>query len=131
MPFAARAQDRMRHIGLLSALAADNPENQIWVGAFLQGLQQLGWTIGRNVRIDYRLGVGDTELIRKHAANWSRLRRMSSWPMAPRPWQPLLQATRSVPIVFVPVSDPVGAGSSRAWRGRAATPPASPCSNLA
>ena len=52
MPFAARAQERMRHIGVLSALAADNPENQARAAAFLQGLQQLGWTVGRNVRID-------------------------------------------------------------------------------
>ena len=60
-PLAARAQqpDRMRRIGVLVSLAADDQEAQARLAAFLQGLQQLGWTVGRNVRIDYRWGGGD------------------------------------------------------------------------
>ena len=112
-PLAARAQqaERMRRIGVLMPLAADDPEGQARIAAFLQGLQQLGWTVGRNVRIDYPLGRGQCRpTFANTRQNWSRSRRMSSWPLAPRPWRPLLQATRTVPIVFAIVPDPVGAG---------------------
>src|SRR5262245_61759003 len=69
-PLAARAQqpERMRRIGLLLTAAADDPESLARVGAFLQGLQELGWTDGRNVRLEYRWGSGDAERIRKSAA---------------------------------------------------------------
>ena len=69
-PLAARAQqgERMRRIGVLMPLAADDPEGQARIAAFLQGLQQLGWTDGRNVRIDIRWGAGDADRIRKYAA---------------------------------------------------------------
>ena len=67
-PVAARAQERTRRIGLLSALAADDPESMARIAAFLQGLQELGWSVGRNVRIDYRWGAGDAERYRKFAA---------------------------------------------------------------
>ena len=69
-PLAARAQqpERMRRIGVLMPLAADDPEGQARIAAFLQGLQQLGWTDGRNVRIDYRWARGDADRIRKYAA---------------------------------------------------------------
>ena len=69
-PLAARAQqpERMRRIGVLMTAAADDPEWQARVAAFLQGLQQLGWTDGRNVRIDTRWGAGDADDIRKYAA---------------------------------------------------------------
>ena len=69
-PLAARAQqaERMRRIGVLMHLAADDPESQARVAAFLQGLQQLGWTDGRNVRIDYRWAAGDADRIRRYAA---------------------------------------------------------------
>ena len=112
MPFAARAQqpERMRHIGMLSALAADNPENQIRIAAFLQGLQELGWTVGRNVRIDYSLGAGDTEGMRRHAAELIALAPDVVLANGTSGVAPLLEATRNVPIVFVQVSDPVGAG---------------------
>src|SRR5712675_1943291 len=69
-PLAARAQqpDRVRRIGVLIARAAADPEATEGVGAFAQGLAELGWTIGRNVRIEYRYGAGDPETFRKYAA---------------------------------------------------------------
>ena len=69
-PLAARAQqpERMRRIGVLMSTAADDPEAQARMAAFLQGLQQLGWTDGRNVRIDTRWGAGDADRIRRYAA---------------------------------------------------------------
>ena len=85
--------------------------NQARVAAFLQGLALLGWTIGRNVRIDTRWAADQCRpTFADTRRNWSRSRRTSSWPSAPRPWRPLLQATRTVPIVFAVVTDPVGAG---------------------
>jgi putative ABC transport system substrate-binding protein len=69
-PLAAHAQqpERMRRIGVLTSLTADDPEGQVRLMAFLQGLQQLGWTDGRNVRIDTRWGAGDADRSRRHAA---------------------------------------------------------------
>src|SRR5262245_40797787 len=74
-PLAARAQqrERMRQIGVLLPAAADNPEFQVRVGAFLQGLQQSGWTMGRNVRIDTRWGTNNADEIRRHAAELAAL----------------------------------------------------------
>jgi putative ABC transport system substrate-binding protein len=114
-PLAARAQQPgvMRRIGVLSALAADNPEAQGRIAAFLQRLQQLGWTDGRNVRIDYRLGATgpvDAERIRRDAAELIALAPDVIMANGTSAVGPLLEATRSVPIVFVQVSDPVGAG---------------------
>ncbi|MET0539763.1 MAG: ABC transporter substrate-binding protein [Xanthobacteraceae bacterium] len=111
-PLAVRAQqpDRMRRIGVLMASAArDDSENQARMAAFLQGLAQLGWSDGSNVRIDTRWATADD--LRRHAAELAAL--------APdvlvaaggtATVAPLLQATRTVPIVFVLVIDPVGAG---------------------
>ena len=68
-PLGARAQqERMRRIGVLMNLAADDPESQARLAAFAQGLQQSGWTIGQNLQIDYRWGAGDSDTMRKHAA---------------------------------------------------------------
>src|SRR5262245_66057930 len=69
-PLAAYAQqpERMRRIGVLLTTAADDPESLVRIGAFLQGLQELGWTDARNMRIEYRWGSGNTERIRKYAA---------------------------------------------------------------
>src|SRR6516162_3172030 len=75
-PLAARAQqpaDRIRHVGILMTTVADDPESLARLGAFLQGLQELGWTDGRNVRIEYRWGSGDAERIRKSAAEFVAL----------------------------------------------------------
>ena len=78
-PLAARAQqgERMRRIGVLMNLTADDPEGQARIAAFLQGLQQLGWTDGRNVRIDYRWAAGDPDAFADTRRNWSRSRRTS------------------------------------------------------
>jgi putative tryptophan/tyrosine transport system substrate-binding protein len=110
-PVAARAQqERMRRIGVLTNLASDDSEAQGRVGAFLQGLQEFGWTIGRNVRIDYRWGAGDVDQTRKYAAELVALAPDVILTSGATAVAPLLQATRSVPIVFAQVPDPVGAG---------------------
>ena len=126
-PLAARAQqpERMRRIGVLMPPAADDPESQARVAAFLQGLAQLGWTDGRNVRIDTRWATTNADDIRRHAAELAALAPDVILATGTATVAPLLQATRTVPIVFAVVTDPVGAGfRRRAWRGRAATPPA-------
>jgi putative ABC transport system substrate-binding protein len=111
-PTAARAQqpERVRRIGVLDTLAADDPFAQARQGAFLQGLQQSGWTIGRNVRIDTRWSAGSTDLMRKHVAELIALAPDVFLATGTPSLGPLLQATRTVPIVFVLVPDPVGAG---------------------
>jgi ABC-type uncharacterized transport system substrate-binding protein len=111
-PIAARAQpgERMRRIGMLLPGAADDLDYQARVGAFLQALALLGWTIGRNVRIDIRwAGANDAE-IRRHAAELVALAPDVILAQGGRTVGPLLQATRTVPIVFPIVADPVGAG---------------------
>jgi putative tryptophan/tyrosine transport system substrate-binding protein len=113
-PLAAHAQqlsDRMRHIGVLMNTAADDPDMQSNIAAFLQVLQQLGWTDGRNVRIDIRWAAGGHALeIRRHAADLAALAPDVIFATGTAAMEPLLQATRTVPIVFVNVADPVGAG---------------------
>jgi putative ABC transport system substrate-binding protein len=112
-PLAARAQqsDRVRRIGVLLAATADDPDYQVRIAAFQQGLQQMGWSNGRNVHIDTRWATTKPDDIRRHAAELVAL--------APdvilagtgtATVAPLLQATRTVPIVFAVVIDPVGAG---------------------
>src|SRR5262249_14170973 len=112
LPLAARAQQggRMRRIGVLSSLAADDPETQARHAAFLQGLQEWGWTTGRNVQIDYRWGAGDGERFRKHAMELVALTPDVILATGTPVTAALLQATRSVPIVFAPVVDPVANG---------------------
>jgi putative ABC transport system substrate-binding protein len=112
-PLAARAQkhgEGARRIGVLYGQAADDPEAQARAAAFQQRLQQSGWTDGRNVRIDYRWGGGNADRIRKYAAELVALAPdvILTSGAATMGW--LLQATRTVPIVFVNVADPVGAG---------------------
>jgi putative tryptophan/tyrosine transport system substrate-binding protein len=111
-PLSARAQqgEGMRRIGLLWNVAADDAEGQARNGAFLQGLQELGWSLGRNLRIDYRWGGGDSERYRKYAAELVALAPDILVASGGSTVPPLQQATRSVPIVFVNVVDPVGAG---------------------
>ena len=112
MPFAARAQqgERMRRIGVLSARTADDPEWQARMAAFHQGLQELGWIVGRTIRIEYRVGPDDGEFLRRSAAELVALAPDAIVVNGVSPLMPLLQATRQVPVVFVNVSDPVGGG---------------------
>src|SRR5262249_1809167 len=111
-PLAARAQpgERVRRIGVLLNATADNPYFQTWVEAFLQGLQQSGWSIGQNVRIDTRWAGGSAAEVRKHAAELAALAPDVILAHGDTTVGPLLQATRTVPIVFPVVADPVGAG---------------------
>jgi putative tryptophan/tyrosine transport system substrate-binding protein len=111
-PLAARAQqsDRMRRIGVLNGQATNDPDAQANIAAFLRGLQQLGWTDGRNVRIDHRWAAGNPADIRKYAAELVALAPDVILAAGATQLGPLLQATRTVPIVFVNVADPVGAG---------------------
>jgi putative ABC transport system substrate-binding protein len=111
-PLAARAQqpERVRRIGVLIPYAADDPEGQARIAAFLQGLQQLGWTEGRNVRIDYRRSAGDADRARRYAAELVALAPDVILASGTSLVGPLLQATRTVPIVFPVIGDPVGAG---------------------
>jgi ABC-type uncharacterized transport system substrate-binding protein len=112
MPFAARAQqgERTRRIGVLISLAADDPEAPLRLRAFVQGLQQLGWADGRNVRIDTRWAGGDADRIRGYAAELVALAPDVILASGGAVAGALLQVTRSIPIVFTQTADPVGAG---------------------
>ena len=111
-PLAARAQqgERVWRIGALMSVAADDPEAPARVGAFSQGLAELGWTISRNVRIDYRWYAGDADMARKYAVELVALAPDVVLAAGTQGVTAIQQATRSVPIVFVGVADPVGAG---------------------
>jgi putative ABC transport system substrate-binding protein len=107
-PFAARAQgERARRIGVLDAVSADDPQSRARNGAFVQGLGELGWRIGRNLQIDYRTGAARHP---GYAAELVALAPEVILAVGSSVVGPLLAATRTVPIVFVQVSDPVGAG---------------------
>jgi len=113
-PIGAPAQqqgERVRRIGILMNLAADDPEGQARVAAFLQGLQETGWVVGRNAQIDIRWGLsGDPERIRKNVTELAALTPnvifATTFPIVAA----LQQMTRAVPIVFAGLIDPVGAG---------------------
>jgi len=111
-PLAARGQqgERMRRIGVLMYLAADDPDSPARVAAFAQGLQELGWIDGRNIRIDYRWGAGDTERYRAYAAELVALAPDVILVSSGSALAAVQNATRTVPIVFVNVGDPVGGG---------------------
>jgi putative ABC transport system substrate-binding protein len=111
-PLAARAQqpDRTRRISVFLPAAADDAAFQAWVGAFLQGLALLGWTIGRNVRIDIRWATPNAAEIRRHAAELAAVAPDVILAHGSSTVEPLLQVTRTIPIVFPVASDPVGAG---------------------
>jgi putative ABC transport system substrate-binding protein len=111
-PLGARAQqsERVRRIGALMNLAENDPEGQARNAAFLQGLQQLGWTDGRNVRIEYRWTLGDADRIRKYVTELVALTPDVILAAGAATMGFLLQATRTIPIVFVNLADPVGAG---------------------
>ena len=111
-PLLARAQQahRVRRIGALMTQAADDPEGQARLLALAQGLQESGWAIGSNVRIDTRWGEGDAERYRRYAAELVALAPDVILVNGPAALAQLQQATRSLPIVFTNVTDPVGAG---------------------
>jgi len=110
-PLAAGAQqpDRLRRLGILAA-GADDSSGQSLIAAFVDALQQLGWTDGRNLRIDYRRGLGDVANMRVYAAELVALAPDILLVFGTAAMAPMLQATRTIPIVFANVADPVGAG---------------------
>ena len=111
-PLAARAQQtgRMRHIGVLTPFPADDAEGHAWLTVFTQALQQSGWTVGQNVRIDYRWGPGNPATMRKYATELVALQPDVILAITSAAVAPLLEASRAVPIVFALVADPVAAG---------------------
>src|SRR6516162_3443540 len=111
-PLAARAQqpEQMRRIGVLMNVAATDPEGQAQVAAFLQALQQLGWSEGRNVRIDTRWGENDVERDHRYAAELLALAPDVILATGTLSVAALWRVTRTLPIVFADISDPVGAG---------------------
>ena len=111
-PLAVHAQqgERMRRVGLLTNAVASDPQDQTRNAVFQQELQKLGWTDGRNVQIDIRFTAGNPDDIRNFAAELVALAPDVILVTGTAALAPLLQATRSVPIVFANVADPVGAG---------------------
>jgi putative ABC transport system substrate-binding protein len=111
-PLGARAQQsgQVRRLGVLMAITADDPEAKSRVAAFEQGLQLLGWTVGQNVRIDYRWAGVNIDDLRRNAAELAALAPDVILAHSSASVALLLQATRTVPIVFTLVSDPVSAG---------------------
>jgi putative ABC transport system substrate-binding protein len=112
-PLEVRSQqeERTRRIGWLAGgLAANDPESQARKAAFLERLRELGWTEGQNVRIDYRWGAGSVDVIRKHAAELNALAPDVTLTIAGQATHALQQESRTIPIVFTQVSDPIGAG---------------------
>jgi putative tryptophan/tyrosine transport system substrate-binding protein len=111
-PLAARAQpgERMRRVGAMMLLAENDPEQKTWTEAFRQGMLEAGWTDGRNVQIDYRWGASESARARRYATELVALGPDVILAPGSVSVGPLLQATRDIPIVFVHVPDPVGAG---------------------
>ncbi|MGB7834846.1 MAG: ABC transporter substrate-binding protein [Xanthobacteraceae bacterium] len=111
-PLAARAQqpERVRHVGILDILGSDDPEAQERTKVFEQTLQQLGWTVGRNLKIETRQVGSDADRLRRYAAELVALAPDVIVSVGGLPVAPLQQATRTIPIVFVNAPDPVGAG---------------------
>jgi putative ABC transport system substrate-binding protein len=111
-PLAARAQqtDNVRRLGVLTDTAESNPEGQARIAALRQRLQELGWAEGRNLKVDYRWSGGDLERARIYAAEIVAFNPNVIFALANSQLAPLSQETRTIPIVFVGASDPVGPG---------------------
>jgi putative ABC transport system substrate-binding protein len=126
-PLAARAQqaERVRRIGVLLPASADDPEFQARIVAFHQGLQQAGWVIGRNVRLDTRWATSSVADIRKHAAELVALAPDVILAYGTASVRPLLELHAPYRLCFRRWSIRSALASSRLWRGQAATPPAS------
>src|SRR5262249_17866113 len=110
LPVSTQPRESVKSIAIFTPLAADDPEMLSRVAAFLQGMQELGWVVGRNLRIEYRFGAGDAGLISQYASEGAALSRDAVLAASGLRVGPLLQARRSVPIVFTAAADPVGAG---------------------
>ena len=108
--FAAQAQGKMRRIGVLINLSADDPEGQSRLAGFLQGLQEAGWAVGRNVTIDVRWAAADVELMKRFAKELVALEPDLIFTSSTPATAAMLQATRTIPVVFALVADPVGSG---------------------
>src|SRR6516165_7610441 len=110
-PLAARAQqgERMRRVGVLTGLTESDPGAKAWPAALEEGLQKLGWSQGRNLRIDYRC-AGDGERMRSYAVDFARMAPDIVVAVSTPVLQAIQQEIRSIPIVFIGVSDPEGAG---------------------
>lgn len=123
-PLAARGQqpgERVPRIGVLLSATPDDAQNQAWLAAFLQGLAQSGRIVGRNVQIDTRWATANADAVSKHAAELAALQPDAILAAGASTVGPLLKVTRTVPIVFAAVADPVGAGfveSLARWRQR-------------
>ena len=132
-PLAARAQqgERVRRIGVLMNTTSDEPDLQARITALAQGLQEAGWAVGRNLRIDTRWSSGNRARLRKDAADLVALGPDVIVAGVGPTTLVLQQASRTVPIVMAQAVDPAPPASSRAWRDREPTPPASLNSNLA
>src|SRR5262245_55222295 len=111
-PLVARAQQAggKRRIGVLMNIMSDDPESQIRLAAFAQGLQQLGWIVGENVSIDTRWGAGNLENLRKYSAELVALGPDVIMANSSAAVSHILDATHAIPVVFTTVTDPVGAG---------------------
>jgi len=111
-PLAARAQqaERMRRVGILLATAEDDAEGRDRVAVIQQGFEQLGWTIGGNLHIDYRWAAGDIQRLQTYAAELVALKSDVLVAAATNPLAALSRATSTIPIVFVQVVDPIGGG---------------------
>ena len=112
-PLAAHAQDRerMRRVGIFMSLPADDPQSSVRSAAFLQALAQKGWTVGRNLQIDFRWATEDPDRLRKDANELAALAPEVLLAAATRTLNSLQQATHTIPIVFVQAIDPVGTGA--------------------
>jgi ABC-type uncharacterized transport system substrate-binding protein len=111
-PLAARAQPgvRMRRIGVLMHLAADDPEGQSRLAAFLQGLQEAGWAVGRNVSIDVRWAAANFDSMKRFAKELVALQPDLIFTSSTPATGTMVQATRTIPVIFALVADPVGSG---------------------
>jgi ABC-type uncharacterized transport system substrate-binding protein len=111
-PVVTRAQqsERMRRIGVLMFLAEDDPGAKVRIAAFIEGLQQLDWTVGRNMQIEIRWSASDPVLTRKYAAELTTIAPDVIFASGSGSTAALREATRTLPIVFMGVTDPVGAG---------------------
>ena len=132
-PLAVRAQqpERMRRIGILFSLGADDQQGQARRAAFVQSLRELSWTEGRNVSIETRWAAGNAADMRKYAAELVALSPDVILANSAVVLAPLLEITKSVPVVFVLVADPVALAWSIVWRGLVATLQVSLRSNTA